>query len=116
MKPLARTWKAAWRDTWLLFGQFRKPLTIFALTVLGGGALYYAIAQRVGEPVRGLSEAVYLVLTMSFLQPVGGFPHHPLLQAFYFIMPLVGIGVLAQGLAVFGNPEHVHALIHDCQR
>ncbi len=70
--------------------------------MVGGGILYQKIAAQVGEPVHDLSEAIYLVLTLSFLQPSGSFPTHPFLEAFYFIMPLIGIGILAQGLADFG--------------
>ena len=64
--------------------------------------LYQRIGAQVGEPVNDLSEAIYLVLTLSFLQPSGDFPNHPYLEAFYFIMPLIGLGILAQGLADFG--------------
>ncbi len=49
-----------------------------------------------------LTEAIYLVLTLAFLQPNGEFPHNPFLQAFYFLMPIIGIGALAQGLTDFG--------------
>jgi Trk K+ transport system NAD-binding subunit len=97
-----RRWRASWRDTLLLLRQFRVPLLIFLSAILGCGLAYAAIARRVGEPLDSLPEALYLVLTLSFLQPSGGFPHHPLLQVFYFIMPLLGIGTLALGLADFG--------------
>ena len=77
-------------------------MLFFVATMLGGGALYQRIALQVGEPLHDYSEAVYLVLTLSFLQPSGDFPTHPLLEAFYFVMPLIGMGILAQGLADFG--------------
>lgn len=90
------------RDTSLLFREFRTPLLLFLVTMLGGGALYQNIAIQVGEPLGNFSEAVYLILSLSFLQPSGEFPAHPFLEAFYFVMPLIGIGILAQGLADFG--------------
>ena len=93
--------KASWRDTTLLVKEFRIPLFIFVATMLGGGALYQKIAHIVGEPLHDYSQAVYLVLTLSFLQPSGDFPNSPFLEAFYFIMPVIGLGVLAQGLADF---------------
>ena len=55
-----------------------------------------------GEPVHSIVEAVYLVLAMAFLQSSGTFPHHLALQIFYFLMPIIGIGALAQGLTDFG--------------
>jgi Trk K+ transport system NAD-binding subunit len=96
-------WRIAWRDTLILINEFRSPLLFFSITVIGGGLLYGWIAQVVGEPVDSLSEAIYTVLTAVFLQPVGEFPRHLALQAFHFIMPVVGIGTLAQGLADFGS-------------
>ncbi len=102
MKRRSRRWQASWRDTKLLLSEFRVPLLFFTVAMIGGGMLYQRIAEQVGEPVHDLSEAVYLVLTLSFLQPSGDFPNHPYLEAFYFIMPIIGLGILAQGLADFG--------------
>ena len=75
---------------------------IFLFAVFGGGILYYTIAAQVGEPLQNLTEAIYIVLTLAFLQPPGEFPHSPYLEAFFFVMPLIGIGALALGLADFG--------------
>ncbi len=98
-----RTLQASWRDTSILFGEFRPPLIAFTIAVLGGGWLYALIARREGEPLDNLTEAVYMVLSATFLQGPGEFPHSPFLQVFYFIMPLAGIAILAQGLADFGS-------------
>ncbi len=99
---LFRRWRASWRDTLVLLRQFRTPLVIFGAALLGAGALYQHLAARFGEPVDGYIAAVYLMLTVAFLQPTGEFPHHPFLQAFYFILPVIGVLTLAQGLADFG--------------
>jgi Trk K+ transport system NAD-binding subunit len=42
------------------------------------------------------------MLTLTFLQPSGSFPTHPFLQVWYFLMPVIGVVTLAQGLADFG--------------
>ena len=102
MRKRSRRWQASWRDTQLLLREFQAPLLIFFAAMLGGGALYQRIAYQVGTPLDDFSEAVYLMITLTFLQPSGEFPTHPLLEAFYFVMPLIGIGILAQGLADFG--------------
>jgi len=86
----------------LLLREFRTALVIFLLAIIGGGVLYYSIAVQVGEPLQNLTEAIYIVLTLAFLQPPGAFPHSPYLEAFFFVMPLIGIGALALGLADFG--------------
>jgi voltage-gated potassium channel len=103
MKPFVRQWKATWRDTIILLNEFRWPLIFFTVTVVGGGFAYAAIADLAGEPVRSLGEAIYIVLTAAFLQPVGEFPNYFGLQIFHFLMPIVGIVILAQGLADFGS-------------
>ncbi|MFZ5910693.1 MAG: potassium channel family protein [Chloroflexota bacterium] len=96
-------WRISWRDTIILINEFRVPLLLFTAAVLGGGLLYDWLAQMVGEPAKSHIEAIYIVLTAVFLQPMGEFPRHGVLQIFYFIMPVVGIGTLAQGLADFGS-------------
>jgi len=94
--------RASWRDTLLLLREFRTALIVFIFAILGGGLLYFSIAQQVGEPLRNFSEAVYLVLSLAFFQPPGEFPLSPYLEVFFFVMPLIGIGSLALGLADFG--------------
>jgi len=103
MKRLWRQWKAVWRDTIILLKEFQAPLLLFAVVVIGGGFVYEEIAALVGEPVRSAGEAIYIVLTAAFLQPVGDFPKSPGLQIFHFVMPVFGISILAQGLADFGS-------------
>lgn len=105
MKPISkqvRQWKAGWRDTLILLKEFQLPLLLFAVTVIGGGLAYFGVANLVGAPISGLIEAIYIILTASFLQPAGEFPEHIGLQIFHFLMPLIGIIILAQGLADFG--------------
>jgi Trk K+ transport system NAD-binding subunit len=94
--------KAEWRDTLILFREFRTPLFIFTIAIVGGGILYKVIANSVGES-HSLSEAIYIVLTAAFLQPSIAFPSYFGLQVFHFLMPVVGVIILAQGLADFGS-------------
>ena len=98
----ARKWRANWRDTLLLLREFRWPLLIFSLAIAGGGVLYYFLSIQAGEPVKSIPEAIYLILVLTFLQPLGDFPQTWFLEIFYFVMPVVGIGILAQGVADFG--------------
>lgn len=103
MKALVRQTRAGWRDTLILLREFSTPLLIFTVAVVGGGLLYKAIADWAGEPVHGLSEAIFIVLTAAFFQPSGSFPDYFGLQLFYFLMPVVGLIILALGLADFGS-------------
>ena len=47
-------------------------------------------------------EGIYDVLTITFLNSAVQFPSDLKLQLFFFLMPVLGIGILAQGLAEFG--------------
>ena len=95
-------WRASLRETGILLREFRLPVIIFSTAVIGLGLLYHFLAAQSGEPLNSVPEAIYLMLTLAFLQPSGSFPRAPVLQLFYFILPLVGVGTLAQGLAEFG--------------
>ena len=104
LKHRIQHWKAGWRDTLILLNEFRTPLLIFTVAVIGGGLLYMAIANRLPEEENLTpSKAIFIVLTAAFLQPSVDFPKHFSLQIFHFVMPLVGIIILAQGLADFGS-------------
>ena len=99
---IPREWKASIRDTLLLVNEFKEALLIFAIAIIAFGMIYYHFAQIYHVPIDSYAEAFYLMLTLTFLQPSGDFPNQPILQAFYFIMPLVGIATLALGLTEFG--------------
>ncbi len=100
-KRLLRRFQAGWRDSILLLGEFFWPLLLFSVVVIGGSQLYYSWAADVGEPLESFLEAVYLLLSLTFLQPTVSFPHDWHLQIFFFLIPIIGIGLLAQGVAEF---------------
>lgn len=103
--PARKFWhnlRAGWRDTLLLFGEFRLPLLWFALAMTGSGLLYYYLSQGSTHPLDNIAEGIYLVITMTFLQSSEAFPPEWYLEIFFFGMPVIGIGILAQGLADFG--------------
>ena len=102
MKRRIQRFRAGWRDTLILINEFKNPLLFFSITVIGGGSSYFFIAQLVGEPIKTLGEGIYTILAATVLQPLGDFPKHIVLQLFFFIMPVVGIIFLAQGLTDFG--------------
>jgi voltage-gated potassium channel len=97
-----RRLRATWRDTFLLLRDFRSPLILFVLVVIGGGVAFFYLSMLAGDPLNDIPESVYAVMTMVFLQSSREFPHAWYLEAFYFVMPFIGIGILAQGLADFG--------------
>ncbi|OGN91451.1 MAG: hypothetical protein A2Y88_06120 [Chloroflexi bacterium RBG_13_48_10] len=100
-KSILRKLKAEWRDARLLLGRFGTPLLIFVLAILGGGFGYYLLSSYAGEPLGNLLESIYQVLAMVFLQNGGNFPHTWYLGIFYFLMPVIGLVILAQGITEF---------------
>lgn len=96
--------QASIRDTSILLREFRAPLLWFSIAIIGGGVLFDFISRLAHEPVNSLAESIYIVLTLTFLQPPNrDFPDNIVLQLFHFLMPLIGIVMLAQGLADFGS-------------
>lgn len=101
LRPL----RAVWRDSILLIRQFVWPLFLFSTAVIIGGIIYHNLAKQLGEPVGSsdLGEAVYHVMGLTFFQPLGDeLPNDVRLELFYFVMPIVGLLVLALGLTDFG--------------
>jgi Trk K+ transport system NAD-binding subunit len=100
--PYRRQLRAAARDTWLLLRQFGWLLAVFLAAEVGGGIAYYLFSRTAGRPLANVVEAIYEVLGLTFFQPLSEFPDAWYLELFYFVMPLVGLAVLAQGIAEFG--------------
>jgi Trk K+ transport system NAD-binding subunit len=99
------TWRkarAGWRDTILLLREFRQPLLLFTLAITGSGWLYFSLAAHSLQSVDSPAKAIYIILTLTFLQASIDFPPEWYLQVFFFLMPVIGIGILAQGLTDFG--------------
>lgn len=91
------------RDTVILINQFRGALLAFAGTVAAGGWGYFTLARLAGEAQPdSLVEGLYGALSMIFLQSIFEFPTAWYLQVFYFVMPLLGLGILGQGVADIG--------------
>jgi voltage-gated potassium channel len=91
------------RETLVLLRQFQGALLAFSAAVLGGGLLYFALARQAGQlhPAT-LPEAFYLALSLIFLQAPIDFPGEWYLALFFFIMPVLGLAILSQGVADFG--------------
>jgi voltage-gated potassium channel len=96
-----RRFQASWRDTFLLIREFGWPLLFFAVAIIGGGELFFILSRHAGTSLQNPFEAIYQVLTLTFLQPAGIFPKVWYLEIFYFLMPLIGIITLAHGITDF---------------
>jgi len=100
--PWKRYLLATWRDTRVLLRQFRVPLLLFAASILIGGLLFDQLYTHSQVQALSYSEAVYAVFSMIFFDPNIPLPHQWYLQIFFFVMPLVGFGLITQGVVRFG--------------
>ncbi len=90
------------RDTWLLTSQFGWPLISYFLLIFLGGILYYYLSILANEPINNIPEAVYQVLSLTFIQSISNFPKTWYLEIFFFLMPVLSVIFLAQGITEFG--------------
>ncbi len=94
--------RASLRDLFVLLRQFRFTLIAFAaLLLLTAAAFWLFYAPPEGGRL-GIGEALYGAFSLLFFQPSLAFPHHLGLEILFFVVPLVGLGVLADGVLRFG--------------
>lgn len=76
--------------------EFRWPLGVFALVVLAGGMLF----SRTMELPFG--KACWSVFMLMFAQPTLDFPNHWFDQILFFVLPVVGLGAVADSVVRLG--------------
>jgi voltage-gated potassium channel len=103
---MGRGWKryllANWRDVRVLSRQFRIPLLLFGSSVLLGGLVFDLLYTHTEVQSLSYIEAVYAIFSMIFFGESTPFPQQWYLQLFYFVMPIIGLGLIAQGVINFG--------------
>lgn len=102
-RSIRRRLRAELRDARVLLAESRTALLLFALIILGGSLVFHTFYRN---PETGASiswgEALFATFTLVFLQPSLAFPTHGLLQILYFIIPIFGLVVVADGVIRFG--------------
>ncbi|GAB4475018.1 MAG: hypothetical protein Kow00124_15560 [Anaerolineae bacterium] len=101
-RPLGQRLRAQWRDTQVLFREFRGLLTAFALVVLACATSFMLLWNSFTSYERlAFPEALYFVITMLFLETTIEFPGEWFLELYFFLMPVVGLIFLGLGVADF---------------
>jgi Trk K+ transport system NAD-binding subunit len=100
--PWKRYLLANWRDVRVLVRQFYVPLGLFVVSILLGGLIFDLLYTH--ADVQGLTyaESVYAIFSMIFFGESVPFPQEWYLQIFFFVMPIIGLGLIAQGIINFG--------------
>ncbi len=95
--------RAQIRDLRVLLREFWQTLLLFVLLVAGGGLLLhlYYVDPVTGGRI-GLAEGLYDAFAMIFFANPLSFPKNGLLDILFFLIPILGLAVLAEGLLRFG--------------
>jgi len=102
-RNLSRDLHALGRDLRVLFGKFRVSLIAFAILICVGTVmlrLFYV------HPDSGMhiswTEALYATFMFIFAEIVLPFPRDHVLQVLFFLIPPVGLAIVADGVLRFG--------------
>ena len=95
------------RDTWLLLREFQIILILFIITLLGAATSFMLLWNSTPDTfnldpdrLRWI-DSMYFIMTMLFLEPTLDFPERPVLDAYFFLVPLLGLVFLTLGVADF---------------
>jgi voltage-gated potassium channel len=95
--------RAQWRDAVVLFHESRSALILFIVLIFGGALLFYFFYT---DPYTGqrinFSEALYGTFALLFFQGSLEYPHQGFIQILYFLIPILGLVVVADGVIRFG--------------
>jgi voltage-gated potassium channel len=93
---------ANWRDIRVLLRQFYVPLLLFMASVLLGGLIFDLLYRHAEVQDLTYAESAYAIFSMIFLGESVPFPQEWYLQIFFFLMPIIGLGLIVQGIINFG--------------
>ena len=93
----SRLWRE-WCFARAAFRQFRIKFLLLGGLLLGGGMLFRLLEP---EKQHSLPRAVYYTWVLVFGQPPEEFPSSAILQALFFIVPVLGLGIILEGLVDF---------------
>jgi Trk K+ transport system NAD-binding subunit len=94
--------RASLRDLSVLLREFRLTLLLFAVLMLIGTVSFWLLYEYPDTGAHlNFSRALYSVFALVFFQLTLPFPNHLWLELLYFIIPIVGLSVLADGVLRF---------------
>ncbi len=90
--------RAEWAFARVALRHFRTRFVVMIFVLLGGATLF-----RTFEPEKKLSlpQATFYTWSLVFGEPPEEFPSSPPLQALFFVMPVIGLTVIIEGIVDF---------------
>jgi len=104
LSPRTRILRAQLRDAKVIFLEFRGSLLLFALIVFGGGLLlhlFYTHPESGQHPE--FNRALHAAFCMIFFDIQLPYPQQTALQVLYFLIPILGLAVAADGVLRFSG-------------
>lgn len=93
--------RAIRRDSMALLQEFRIPLLVFHLAVLGGGFLYRELLGTAGHVQPPHFDMPYYMLALMVLEAPTDVPNEPYLIIFWYVMPAIALYVAGRGVVDF---------------
>lgn len=93
----ARLWRE-WCFLRVVARHFRGRLLIMLAILLTGGFAFRVLAP---EKVDSLPKALYFTWSLIFGEPPDQFPSSPVLQVLFFVLPVLGLIVILEGIVEF---------------
>lgn len=94
---LERLWRE-WCFMKVVWAAFRLRLAIMVLVLLGGAVLFRGLEP---EKQHTFSRGLYYTWSLVFGEPPEEFPDNPVLQLLFFLLPVVGLLVILEGIVEF---------------
>lgn len=104
LRRVGRRWRllrAAYRDGRVIWREFRKPIVVFLVAVIGGGWLYGELLIQAGYDRLPYLDLPYSMLALMIFESPTDLPHEPQLLVFWYLMPVVGAYIAARGILDF---------------
>ncbi len=103
-RGLSRELLAELREVRVLLRQFQTALLAFLFIIAGGAALYNLLTALAGEEPLPFVGTIFFMLQLMVLQAgVEQFPGDLAREAFFFLMPVLGLSAVVSGVVSFGT-------------
>lgn len=103
-RKFSRTFRAELRDIRLLLGEFKFSLVLFLAIIFGGALLfnlYYTNPETGSHPT--IEQSLHAAFALVFFEIVLPFPDVWYMQGLFFLIPILGLAVVVDGVIRFGS-------------
>jgi voltage-gated potassium channel len=114
-RRVGRGWRllrAVYHNALTIWNEFRQPIVILLITLLGGGWIYGELWVRAGHERLPFIDLPYTLFALMFINPPGEVPREPELVVFWYAMPAIAAYTAGRGILdfvrLFFNPAEDH--------